>query len=75
MNTVLGVVLLIMNGQIVGAKTTDSYPSMAACNEGVGVVIKGLISNQGAPPPGVTIAKLCMDLTEDLKPGPPKVAI
>lgn len=73
MNTILGVVLLIMNGQIVGAKTTDAYPSMAACNAGVQVVIKGLMENQGPPPQGVTIAKMCVDLTEDLKPGPPKV--
>lgn len=74
MNTVLGVILLILNGQIVGAKTTAAYPTVAACNEEVATVIKSMVSEKGPPPQGVTIARMCVDLTEDLKPQPPKVS-
>lgn len=74
MNTVLGVILVIANGQIMGAKTTAAYPSTAVCNQQVQALIKDMLSSQGPPPEGVNLARMCIDLTEDLKPQPPKVA-
>lgn len=73
MNTILGVLLVIFNGQIMGAQTVAAYPTPAACQAGVAEKVKATIAEKGPVPPGVILGKLCVDLTDELKDSPPKV--
>lgn len=70
MNTILGVFLLIYAGQIEGAKTVGAYPTNQACQAAVSAYIQQQVNEKGAPPQGVTLAKMCVDLTDELKAAP-----
>jgi hypothetical protein len=62
-NLVLGVVVLIVNGQIVGAHAMDAFTSVAECHKGVTASVKAA----GPPPEGMQVAALCLDLSDEIK--------
>lgn len=63
MNTVLGVVIVLLGGQLDDAMVVGVYPSMEACR----VDVSAKIESVGPPPAGYSVGRLCVDLSGDLK--------
>lgn len=66
MNTVLGILVFTLHGQILGAHTVNSFPDMDACRVGVHTYAEKLAAVGGIPD-GATPNRLCLDLTDNIK--------
>jgi len=71
MNTVVGLILLVVNGSIVQSTPAHFFPDLKTCNDTLHEAIK----NAGVEPPeGGKIGVLCLQLADDIndKPKAPK---
>jgi hypothetical protein len=67
MNTILGILVLVGNGQVMGAQVAGAYADMKACHEGVQQYAEAVVDKMGKPPEGLALANLCMQLDDDIK--------
>jgi hypothetical protein len=72
MNVVLGVLVLVVNGQIQAAHAVGAYPTVAACS----AAVKAAAPAPSALPKGSNLAYMCADLSSDIAkvPTPKTVA-
>jgi hypothetical protein len=72
MNVVLGVLVLVVNGQIQAAHAVGAYPTVAACS----AAVKAAAPAPSSLPKGSNLAYMCADLSNDIAkvPTPKTVA-
>jgi hypothetical protein len=76
MNTVLGLIVLVVNGSIQQSTTAHIYPTIKECQAQLHAAIKASGVTAG---PGEQLGVLCLDLSDDINakqtPKPPSTEL